>query len=307
MKQAGAMRVALALLALCSVSAVARAVEVPAIDFSHKDMPSASEIMQEMFTTLGAGLAHHKEVSEEDVKRHLLARANRPSFTVGNLFKNVRGAIGGAVSSIAATNYTDLYERFSDQYCDEPSASPADPPSISLEDALFTTTTYTGPTLGIEIRMGQCSDAGNKTFVCQRPVIVLVKGPATISKDSSSSGFSASKPGGSVTDKQCSWSEPTVDVGHGESAVLYDGGQDTYDYSGYRAALLGSVDARFARVASVYNGIASRMRGRVKLPPLRNILKRRGLKENVADVSSLSAQTKNRITDILPDFFKGND
>ena len=60
---------------------------------------------------------------------------------------------------------------------------------------------------------------------------MIVKSPASVTKTGPSVG--AAKPGGDFTDKTCAWSE-SKEIGHGESADLYNGGSEVYDYSGYR-------------------------------------------------------------------------
>lgn len=241
-------------------------------------------------------MEHSHEVSEEEVKRHLL-RLRPP--TVGGLFGRIRGAMAGArgaIAGAAAINYTEVYESFTDQYCSDPEGERPDPPSFSLDDPLYAKTVFTGPTLGIQIAMGSCTDIGNKTFECLRPQIVVVKSPATIKKAGPELTFE--KPGGVFVDKTCDWRE-NRQIGHGESAELYNGGKDTYDYSGYRAALYGRTGARFGRIASVYNGIRERTKGR--LAPLSQLIKRRGLSE--FDINKQDLPTRKRIEEVLPGFF----
>ncbi|QDZ21104.1 hypothetical protein HOP50_05g36320 [Chloropicon primus] len=316
---------AIAVAGLCLVSVSAE------LDMSFNDMPKSDEIMTEIFGVLGGAINEQHDVTEDEVKRHLLRLRKRPS-TVGSLLSGVAG-------SLAAVNYTQVYESFTDQYCSEPSFSRPSPPSIDVEDILYTTTSYTGPTLGVQISLGSCSDAGNKTFVCQRPQIVIVKTPATIQKNGP--GVGASKPGGAVVDKSCSWSE-SKEIGHGESADLYNGGSETYDYSGYRAALYGRVAGRFApisaamsnmagkararqaaraanlqgvasniqsRVQGVASNVQSRVQGamanipRFQMPRLGQMFKRRGL-ESEFDIHNVDEETHRRLEAVLPGFFK---
>merc|ERR1711934_721037 len=106
--------------------------------------------MTEIFGVLGGSLQEQHDVSEDEVKRHLMRLSKRPSFSVGSL-------LSGAAGSLAAVNYTQVYENFNAQYCTPASASGRpSPPSISVADVLYTTTDYTGPTLGIQITMGAC-------------------------------------------------------------------------------------------------------------------------------------------------------
>ena len=254
--------------------------------------PSPSSFPAEIFSVLGSSLAESHEVTEDEVKRHLLRRRGFP--TVGSLL--------GLGSGIAGINYTDLYERFTDQYCSEAQGTRPDPPFLDIQDVLYTTTSYTGPTLGIQISMGSCTEIGNKTFRCSRPQMVIVKSPATIEKDGPSVG--AAKPGGEFVDKECAWSE-SKDIGHGESAELYNGGSETYDYSGYRAALYGRVGSRFGGIGQRLQGVASRARAArqaFKMPRLGNMFRRRMNEE--FDIHNLDKKTHARLDKVLPGFLK---
>jgi len=290
--------------ALCLLG-VATAVEVPSakMDLSFGDLPKTEEIMTEIFSVLGGSLNEQHDVSEDEVKRHLLRLRRKPS-TVGNL-------LGLAAGNLAGINYTQVYEQFTEQYCSDPSGSRPDAPSISVSDVLYTTTSYTGPTLGVQISMGSCSEIGNKTYQCTRPQLVIVKTPATIDKSGPSVG--ADKPGGSFSDKSCSWSE-SKEIGHGESADLYNGGSEVYDYSGYRAAMYGraahrvsKVQARFSPIAAGLSNIASKARTRAqafRMPRIGNLFKRRGLEEGTDfDIHNLDSATKKRLEAVLPGFF----
>jgi len=243
-------------------------------------------------------MSEQHEVSEDEVKRHLLRQRRKPS-TVGSL-------LGLAAGNLAGVNYTEVYEQFTEQYCTEPAGSRPSGPSITVEDILYTKTAYTGPTLGVQISLGSCTEIGNKTYQCNRPQIVIVKSPASIVKTGPSVG--ADKPGGSFTDKECAWSE-SKEIGHGESADLYNGGSAEYDYSGYRAALYGRVGARFARVGSRMNNIAAPFRAarqNFKMPRLGGLLKRRGLAaedETGFDINGVDASTRKRLESVLPGFF----
>jgi len=293
-------RLFIALAAAFCVLGVAKAVDVPTnVDFSFSDLPKTGDLMQEIFSILGGSLAEQHEVSEDDVKRHLLRQ--RPP-TVGSLLGLGRGLGAGIGAQLAGINYTQVYESFTDQYCADPEGDRPDPPSISVEDVLYTTTTYTGPTLGVQISLGSCDEIGNKTYRCTRPQLVVVKSPASIEKSGPEVG--ASKPGGTFVDKECAWSE-SQEIGHGESAELYNGGSETYDYSGYRAAILGRVNGRFGRVSNMFSGIASRARARsqnFKMPQLGGLLRRRGLKEDF-DIHKVDEKTHDRLDAVLPGFF----
>ena len=297
-------------------------------DMSFNDLPKTEDLMTEIFGVLGGSLQEQHDVSEDEVKRHLMRLSKRPSFSVGSL-------LSGAAGSLAAVNYTQVYENFNAQYCKPAFASGRpSPPSISVEDVLYTTTDYTGPTLGIQITMGACTDAGNKTFVCQRPQLAIIKSTASITKSGPSVG--ASKPGARFTDKSCSWSESKT-IGHGESADLYNGGSESYDYSGYRAAMYGraasagahsagKMQARGARMqarmAPITNFAATRVQkaqarmagigqglqniaGRVgQIPRLGNLFKRRGMEtEEEFDIRNLDSKTMARLEEVLPGFF----
>ena len=297
-------------------------------DMSFNDLPKTEDLMTEIFGVLGGSLQEQHDVSEDEVKRHLMRLSKRPSFSVGSL-------LSGAAGSLAAVNYTQVYENFNAQYCTPASASGRpSPPSISVADVLYTTTDYTGPTLGIQITMGACTDAGNKTFVCQRPQLAIIKSTASITKSGPSVG--ASKPGASFTDKNCAWSESKT-IGHGESADLYNGGSESYDYSGYRAAMYGraasagahtagKMQARGARMqarmAPITNFAATRVQkaqarmagigqglqniaGRVgQIPRLGNLFKRRGMEtEQEFDIRNLDSKTMARLEEVLPGFF----
>merc|ERR1711970_329829 len=245
-------------------------------DMSFNDLPKTEDLMTEIFGVLGGSLQEQHDVSEDEVKRHLMRLSKRPSFSVGSL-------LSGAAGSLAAVNYTQVYENFNAQYCTPASASGRpSPPSISVADVLYTTTDYTGPTLGIQITMGACMDAGNKT------------------------------------------------IGHGESADLYNGGSESYDYSGYRAAMYGraasagahSAGKMQARMAPITNFAATRVQkaqarmagigqglqniaGRVgQIPRLGNLFKRRGMEtEQEFDIRNLDSKTMARLEEVLPGFF----
>jgi hypothetical protein len=287
-------RLLAALAAVCCLLGAVSAVDIPSnVDFSNKDLPETGELMHEIFSVLGNSLAESHEVTEDEVKRHLLRRRGFP--TVGSL-------LGLGSGQLAGINYTDLYERFTDQYCSEAQGTRPDPPSLDIEDVLYTTTSYTGPTLGIQISMGSCTEIGNKTFRCSRPQIVIVKSPATIEKDGPAVG--ASKPGGEFVDKECAWSE-SKDIGHGESAELYNGGSETYDYSGYRAALYGRVGSRFGGIGQRLQGVAARARAarqNFKMPRLGNMFRRRMNEE--FDIHNLDRKTHDRLAKVLPGFLK---
>mmetsp|Transcript_1641 Transcript_1641/g.2741 ORF Transcript_1641/g.2741 Transcript_1641/m.2741 type:complete len:317 (+) Transcript_1641:2859-3809(+) len=314
LKQKHSNRLLLAAVAALCVLGLAKAVDVPSnVDFSFNDLPKSGELVNEIFSVLAGGLNEQHTVSEDEVKRHLLRQ--RPA-TVGSL-------LGLGAGRLASINYTQVYESFTDTYCTDPSdASSVRPPapSIDIADVLYTTTTYTGPTLGIQISLGACEDQGDKTFRCRRPELVIVKSPASISKAGPSIG--ASKPGGTFVDKRCAWSESQT-IGHGESAELYNGGSEIYDYSGYRAALLGRVHGRFGRIGSMLSGIASRSNARkdarkgarqaaaqavsqFRMPRLGGLFRRRGLSEEF-DMHNLDPQTHDRLDAVLPGFFKKED
>merc|ERR1711970_599062 len=276
-------------------------------DMSFNDLPKTEDLMTEIFGVLGGSLQEQHDVSEDEVKRHLMRLSKRPSFSVGSL-------LSGAAGSLAAVNYTQVYENFNAQYCTPASASGRpSPPSISVADVPYTTTDYTGPTLGIQITMGACTDAGNKTFVCQRPQLAIIKSTASITKSGPSVG--ASKPGASFTDKSCSWSESKT-IGHGESADLYNGGSESYDYSGYRAGMMQArmapitnfaatrVQKAQARMAGIGQGLQN-IAGRVgQIPRLGNLFKRRGMEtEQEFDIRNLDSKTMARLEEVLPGFF----
>merc|ERR1712224_942257 len=88
-----------------------------------------------------------------------------------------------------------------------------------------------GPSLGMQFTFGACESAGNKTLACVRPFMSLEKKPPSFAWEKGEKVFEYTKPGAIFADKRC-------DFGGGEAskveeAVLYDGGSETYDLSGF--------------------------------------------------------------------------
>jgi len=126
----------------------------------------------------------------------------------------------------------DLYETISSEYCTPPVFKRPDPPAFEYVPGGQLVAEWAGPSLGIQFTFGACQSAGNKTLECVRPWMSMEKKPPSFAWKKDPKGFVYEKFPAYFVDKQC-------DFGGGaaeklEEAVLYDGGSESYDLSGFR-------------------------------------------------------------------------
>ena len=82
--------------------------------------------------------------------------------------------------------------------------------------------------------------------------MTITKTPPSFGWGKGAKAVEWSKPGGSFQDKSCSFGGKTF--GSGEAATLYDGGSETYDFSGFSAMKYAAVDAFQAPLTAAFSG-----------------------------------------------------
>lgn len=236
----GFVAVAAALAVLSAAPAAAdwrKGIEGVDLDMS-KGLPGLSELTEGILGVLAHQVQEHDGTDEHQVKKML----SEPGVVERNL----------GMMSFDMGSLESMYEEISAEYCADPSYSDADVPSFEFAPATPLSATWSGPELIIEVSTGSCQSVENKTYECTRPSMSITKNPPSFGWGKGAKAVAWSKPGGSFSDKSCAFGGKTF--GSGETASLYDGGSETYDFSGFSAMKYAAVDAFKAPLTAAFSG-----------------------------------------------------
>jgi len=172
-----------------------------------------------VWALVGHNLEHQETFEESDVSQLM----SEPTPLERRLLTNGAGFDYSGVM--------DLYETISSEYCKPPMFKRPAPPMFEYLPSEQLVAEWKGPSLGMQFTFGACESAGNKTLACVRPFMSLEKKPPSFEWAKGEKIFNYTKTGAIFADKRC-------DFGGGkatkkEQAVLYDGGSETYDLSGF--------------------------------------------------------------------------
>ena len=172
-----------------------------------------------VWALVGHNLAHQETFEESDVSELM----SEPTPLERKMLTNSKGFDYSGVM--------DLYETISSEYCRPPMFKRPPAPFFEYVPSSQLVAEWKGPSLGMQFTFGACESAGNKTLACVRPFMSLQKKPPSFAWEKGEKLFVYEKPGALFADKSC-------DFGGGEAAkleeaVLYDGGSETYDLSGF--------------------------------------------------------------------------
>merc|ERR1719146_418989 len=184
-----------------------------------QNIPESAEIAEMVWALVGHNLEHQETFEESDVSQLM----SEPTPLERRMLTNGAGFDFSGVM--------DLYETISSEYSRPPMFKRPAPPMFEYLPSEQLVAEWKGPSLGMQFTFGACESAGNKTLACVRPFMSLEKKPPSFEWSKGEKIFNYTKPGAIFADKRCNFGggEATKK----EQAVLYDGGSETYDLSGF--------------------------------------------------------------------------